>query len=143
MYEAGNMYFLEARPNTVSKDRGGKGAVTLINAEKKGCGSRMIISKQLEKDLQLEDKIQIALDADGSSFFLSKCIDEKEAFYSLRRLKKGDSNSRLVLYQKAVIQELTEKLGLNFDEVVSVTFYGVKYFEEEGTRVARIFLEEK
>ena len=49
MYEAGNMYFLEARPNTVSKDRGGKGAVTLINAEKKGCGSRMIISKQLEK----------------------------------------------------------------------------------------------
>ena len=58
-------------------------------------------------------------------------------------MKKGDSNSRLVLYQKAVIQELTEKLGLNFDEAVSVTFYGVEYFEEEGTRVARIFQEEK
>ena len=88
MYEAGNMYFLEGRPNTVSKDRGGKSAVTLINAEKKGCGSRMIISKQLEKDLQLEDKIQIALDADGSSFFLSKCIDEKESFLLFASFEK-------------------------------------------------------
>lgn len=135
--------FLEVAPTKAKNERGGKGAVTLINAEKKGCGSRMIISKQLEIDLELEDKIQIALNQDGCSFYLSKCIDEKEAFYHLCRLRKGDSNSRLVLYQKGVIQELTEKLGLEFDKKVSVTFRGVEYIEEDGIRVAKIFQEEE
>lgn len=131
--------FLEAEENTKRNNKAGAGALTIINASAKGNGMRIVFSKQLEEDLNLTEKVQLAVSKDGTSLYVGAELDTSQTSYSLRRLKKGDSSSKLVLYNSAVIKEITEKLNLSFEEHVGETFYGIEYLEIDGRKVAKIW----
>lgn len=131
--------FLEAEENTKRNNHTGAGVLTIINASAKGNGMRIVFSKQLEEDLSLTDKIQLAVSKDGKSLYVGAELDASQTCYSLRRLKKDESKSKLVLYNSAVIKEITEKLNLSFEDRVGITFYRIEYLEIENSRVAKVW----
>lgn len=135
------LVFLEAKESGRGSSRKGAGVLTIINASKTGCGTRIIFSKQLEEDLGLKDKIQIGITNDKKSLVVGENINESQPSYLLRRQKKGNESSRLILYNSSVIKEITEKMGLDFSEGISVTFYGIEYIEVNGEYVGRICQE--
>lgn len=131
--------FLKAEETSRKKLKKGKGAITIVNAERKNNGNRITFSKDIERDLKLDNEVQIAIAEDGSSLMIGAMFDEKQITYKLRRLKKGNSNSRLVLYNKKVVEEITEKMNLNFDETISITFYGIEYEETDNGLIAKVW----
>lgn len=132
--------FLEAE-NTNKAHKAGKGVATLVNAQRKKCGQRLVISAQLVNDLEIVDTVQILISNDGKSLLLGKNISEKATNYKTLLLNKDNPNGRRVLYNSAVVKEITRKMNLSFEETVSVTFYGVQYFEHEGKILAEISLK--
>lgn len=104
---------------------------------------RIVFSKQLEEDLNLTDKIQLAVSKDGKSLYVGAELDASQTCYSLRRLKKDESKSKLVLYNSAVIKEITEKLNLSFEDRVGITFCGIEYLEIDDSRVAKVWKGEE
>ena len=131
--------FLRAEETSREKLKRGRGAITIVNAEGKNNGNRIMFSKELEKDLELNNEVQIAIAKDGSSLMLGAMFDEEQTTYKLRRLKKGNSNSRLVLYNKKVVEEITEKMNLQFEDKVSITFYGIEYEETDNGLIAKVW----
>jgi hypothetical protein len=132
--------FLEAE-NTNKARKAGKGVATLVNAQRTGCGQRLVLSKQLQESLEIVDTIQILVSNDGNSLLLGTNISDKATNYNLRKIKKNNPNSKLVLYNSSVVNEITRKMHIPFEENVSVTFYGVEYFEHEGKTLAEITLK--
>lgn len=130
--------FLEAKDSATKLKKSEKGALTIVCADKKKCGNRILLSKQLESDLNLSGSIQICVSEDGESMLIASLLDKEQPLYNLKRLKKGDSSSRYVLYSAGVVHELIEKMNLDFSETVSFTFYDVKYHELNGLMVAQI-----
>lgn len=128
--------FIETKVNKKTVGTKNKGIVTIVNAEAKNCGSRLVISKELEESLSLRGQIQIAIANDGNSIMLGESIDKTKPLYSLRREKKDKSSSRYVLYGKDIIMELTDKLHLDFSNSVSYTFYDVEITEINDILVA-------
>ncbi len=131
--------FLIAEETSKEKQKKGKGIITIVNAERKNNGNRITFSKELQRDLKLSDEVQIAIAEDGSSLMIGVMLDEEQKTYKLRRLKKGNSNSRLVLYNKKVVEEITKKMNLQFENKVSITFYGIEYIETEKGLIARVW----
>ena len=131
--------FLIAEETSKEKQKKGKGIITIVNAERKNNGNRITFSTELQRDLKLSDEVQIAIAEDGSSLMIGVMLDEEQKTYKLRRLKKGNSNSRLVLYNKKVVEEITKKMNLQFENKVSITFYGIEYIETEKGLIARVW----
>lgn len=138
-----NISFLEAKETAKRNSSTGTGVLTIINASAKGNGTRILFSKQLEEDLEFTDNVQIATDKDGTCLYVGAELNSSQTSYKLHRLKKGDSNSRLVLYNSAVIKEISEKLNLSFEERVGVTFYGIEYLDMNGRKVAKVWKGEE
>lgn len=132
--------FLEAE-NTNKARKSGKGVATLVNAQRTGCGQRLVLSKQLQESLEIVDTIQILVSNDGNSLLLGTNISNKATSYKMRFLRANDPNSKLVLYNSAVVNEITRKMNLSFEETTSVTFYGVEFFDLEGKTVAELTLK--
>lgn len=132
--------FLEAE-NTNKARKAGKGVATLVNAQRTGCGQRLVLSKQLQESLEIVDTIQILVSNDGNSLLLGTNISDKATSYKMRFLKANDPNSKLVLYNSAVVNEITQRMHISFEEKISVTFYGVEFFELDGKTVAEISLK--
>ena len=132
--------FLEAE-NTNKSHKAGKGIASLINAQRTGCGQRLVLSAQLVNDLEIADTVQILISNDGKSLLLGKNISEKATNYKTLLLNKDNPKGRRVLYNSAVVNEITRKMNLSFEEKTTVTFYGVEYFEHEGKTVAEISLK--
>lgn len=132
--------FLEAE-NTNKSHKAGKGIASLINAQRTGCGQRLVLSAQLVNDLEIVDTVQILISNDGKSLLLGKNISEKATNYKTLLLNKDNPKGRRVLYNSAVVNEITRKMNLSFEEKTTVTFYGVEYFEHEGKTVAEISLK--
>lgn len=130
--------FLETKENLTKSQNSEKGALTIICADKKKCGNRIIISKQLESDLQLKGTIQFCVSEDGESMLVASLLDKEQPAYTLKRLKKDNASSRYVLYSAGVVHELIEKMNLDFSKTVSCTFYDVEYHDLNGTVVAQI-----
>jgi len=130
--------FLEAEESTKRIGNNEKGILTIVNTEHHG--KRLMISKQLEKDLKLEGKIQIAVANDGTCMLVGSLIEKNQNTFTLNRLKKGSESSRYVLYNKAVIDEITEKLKLDFSSKTTITFYGIEYMEYGDTTIAKVWL---
>lgn len=128
--------FIETKVNKKTVGTKNKGIATIVNAEAKNCGSRLVISKELEESLNLKGQLQIAIANDGNSIMLGESIDKTKPLYSLRREKKDKASSRYVLYGKDIIMELTDKLHLDFSNSVSYTFYDVELVEINDTLVA-------
>lgn len=133
--------YLVVEENATKSNMKGKGAITIVNAIKKKCGCRIIFSKQLEKDLELTDYIQFAFEEDIKCIIIGKCLNKDIPKYTLKRIKKNNPNSRLVLYSKPVILEICEKMNLNFDDRTTVTFYGIKYEETKNGIIAKVWEE--
>ena len=132
--------FLEAE-NTNKAHKAGKGIASLINAQRTGCGQRLVLSAQLVNDLEIVDTVQILISNDGKSLLLGKNISEKATNYKTLLLNKDNPKGRRVLYNSAVVNEITRKMNLSFEEKVSVTFYGVEFFDLEGKTVAELTLK--
>lgn len=133
--------FLEAE-NSNKAHTAGKGIISLVNAKRTGCGQRLVLSAQLINDLEILDTIQILISNDGNSLLLGKFISDKATSYKLRLLNKDKPQGKKVLYNSAVVNEITQKMKLSFEDTVSVTFFGIEYFEiEEGRTVAEITLK--
>lgn len=141
-FDLTNFNFLEAENNNKAH-KAGKGVLTLVNAKRTGCGQRLVLSKQLQEDLEIVDTIQILISNDGNSLLLGKNIYDKATNYKTLLLNKDKPNGRRVCYNSAVVNEITHKMNLSteFENTVSVTFYGVEYFEHEGKTVAEITLK--
>ena len=133
--------YLVVEQNTTKSNMKGKGAITIVNAIKKKCGCRIIFSKQLEKDLQLEDYIQFGFPKGNNYIVMGKKLDNNIPKYTLKRIKKNNPNSRLVLYSKPAILEICKKMNLNFDDRTTVTFYGIEYEETENGIIAKVWEE--
>lgn len=132
--------FLEAE-NTSKSHKAGKGVATLVNAQRTGCGQRLVLSAQLINDLEILDTVQILISNDGKSLLLGTNISDKATNYKLRLLNKDKPQGRKTLYNSAVVNEITHKMNLSFEDTVSVTFYGVEYFEHGGKTLAEITLK--
>ena len=130
--------FLEAE-NTNKSHKAGKGVATLVKSQHNGC--RFVLSKQLQNDLEITDSIQILISNDGNSLLLGTNISDKATSYKMRFLRANDPNSKLVLYNSAVVNEITQRMHISFEEKICVTFYGVEFFELEGKTVAELTLK--
>lgn len=131
--------FLEATNSSKINKSSEQGILTVVNASSSGCGMRLVISNRLREDLRLTDTIQIALSEDGKFLYVGKCISTEATNYRLRNIKKGNPNSKLVLYNSAVVQELSSKMQLDFSDKVSITFKGIRYLQENGEMIAKIW----
>lgn len=134
--------FLEAENNNKAH-KAGKGVLTIVNAQRTGCGQRLVISKQLQNQLQITESIQLLISDDGKFLLLGKNISDKATSYKMRLLKKDNPNSKLVLYNSAVVNEITKKMNLCFDETVSITFYGIELIAHGDTLLAKLSLQER
>lgn len=139
-FDLTNFNFLEAE-NTNKAHKAGKGVATLVNAQRTKCGQRLVISAQLVNDLEIVDTMQILISIDGKSLLLGKNISEKATNYKTLLLNKDNPKGRRVLYNSAVVNEITRKMNLSFEEKTSITFYGVEIFELEGKAVAELTLK--
>lgn len=133
------LFYLKAQDSAKSTNMKGKGVITVVNALEKNCGCRITFSKQLEKDLELEDSIQFGFPKGNDYIVIGKVLNEEMPKYTLKRLKKNNPNSKLVLYNKEVVLEICKILKLNFDETSSITFYGIDYEETEKGLVAKVW----
>lgn len=133
------LYYLVAQDSAKSTNMKGKGVITVVNALKKKCGCRITFSKQLEKDLGLEDNVQFGFPKNNAYIVIGKVLNEEMPKYTLKRLKKNSPSSRLVLYNKEVILQICERLGLDFDETISITFYGIEYEETDNGLIAKVW----
>lgn len=132
--------FLEAE-NTTKSHKAGKGIISVVNAKRTGCGQRLVLSPQLINSLEILDTVQMLISNDGKSLLLGTNISDKATNYKLRLLNKNKPQGARILYNSAVVNEITRKMNLSFEETVSVTFYGVELFEHEGRTVAEITLK--
>lgn len=148
-YNVSNSFsFLEAKGAETRKSPR-KGVLTIIqsekrdkeNGKKKSNGVRILFSKQLEQDLQLSEQIQIGITHDKKTLVLGAMLDPSKTFYNLKRVKKDNIKSKLVLYNSAAVKEIIAKMELDFSERVSITFYGVEYFEDEKGIYAKVWRE--
>lgn len=133
------LYYLVAQDSAKSTNMKGKGVITVVNALKKKCGCRITFSKQLEKDLELEDSIQFGFPKSNDYIVIGKVLNEEMPKYTLKRIKKNNSNSKLVLYNKEVVLQICERMGLNFNKTTSITFYGIEYEETDNGLIAKVW----
>lgn len=141
-YNYSDWSFLKSDSNKHKKAIAGKGVLSIINADQTKGGARIRFSKQLEEDLDLSDTVQIALADKGTALVIGVDLDATKPMYRLCREKKGNTNSRLVLYNTSVVREVTQRMKLDFSACVSVTFYEIEYVEDDGTIAAYIRKEE-
>lgn len=116
-----------------------KGAMTVVNDINNGHGFRIILSKQLEKDLNLTDSLQLAISEDGKCLKIGVDIDQSKQAYLLRRANKKKANSKLIIYNKPLVEEITRRMDLDFSQCCSITFYGIEYLEERGQLFAIVW----
>lgn len=131
--------YLMAQDSAKKSNMKGKGVMTIINALDKKCGCRITFSKQLEKDLGLEDSVQFGFPKNNSYIAVGKVLNEEMPKYTLKRLKHNNPKSKLVLYNKEVILQICERMNLKFNETTSVTFYGIEYEDTEKGIVAKVW----
>lgn len=110
-----------------------KGLISIINSKRNG--KRLQCSSELTNKLDLEDSVFIV--SDGQSIVMSKYpLIENSSSYNL---KDGDSGKK-ILYCAPLVVEISDILGLNFDDCVSRTLSDVEYGEdiEQGISYAVI-----
>ncbi len=97
-----------------------KGLISIINSKRNG--KRLQCSSELTNKLDLEDSVFIV--SDGQSIVMSKYpLIENSSSYNL---KDGDSGKK-ILYCAPLVVEISDILGLNFDDCVSRTLSDVEY----------------
>lgn len=133
------LFYLKAQDSAKSTNMKGKGVITVVNALEKKCGCRITFSKQLEKDLKLEDSVQFGFPKDNSYIAIGKVLNDAMPKYTLKRIKKNNFKSKLVLYNKEVVLEICERMGLNFNKTTSITFYGIEYEETDNGLIAKVW----
>lgn len=100
-----------------------KGLISIINSKRNG--KRLLYSSELTNKLDLEDSVFIV--SDGQSIVMSKYpLIENSSSYNL---KDGDSGKK-ILYCAPLVVEISDILGLNFDDCVSRTLSDVEYGED-------------
>lgn len=100
-----------------------KGLISIINSKRNG--KRLQCSSELTNKLDLEDSVFIV--SDGQSIVMSKYpLIENSSSYNL---KDGDSGKK-ILYCAPLVVEISDILGLNFDDCVSRTLSDVEYGED-------------
>lgn len=117
------MIFLERKIRKKQSNR--KGVLSIVYSNK---NKRLVIAKQVEKDLNITDKVQIAITKDNQ-IIISKEIDKSKEYYSLLREKKNDEKSKLILYDAELISYIVEKFALDYSSRTSYTFYDILYKE--------------
>ena len=133
------LYYLAVQDSAKSKNMKGKGVITVVNALEKKCGCRITFSKQLEQDLGLEDSVQFGFPKSNDYIAIGKIMNEEMPKYTLKRVKKNNYNSKLVLYNKEVILQICKRMNLKFEGTTSITFYGIEYEETDNGLIAKVW----
>ena len=66
-------------------------------------------------------------------------MNEEMPKYTLKRVKKNNYNSKLVLYNKEVILQICKRMNLKFEGTTSITFYGIEYEETDNGLIAKVW----
>lgn len=115
--------------------KSGNGILTIVNSDKNG--NRILFSKQLEEDLCLTNgEVQILASKEKRALLIGAKLPNAQKAYTLRRLKRGDENSRFVIYNKSLMLAIAECLQIDFSECVAHTLYNVQYLEIEDSILA-------
>ncbi len=114
---------------SVSKTRSGKGYATVIKTEKNG--NRVTFSGEVIEKLKVSDNIHIGV-TDGK-LVLSGIVHNKLMSYKVK--KQG---SKSIVYSRSLVDAIVEKLNLDFNDKVSMTFTHIEYSEIDDTKIALI-----
>lgn len=132
---------LEAKNRTRSPRQSGTGVLTIINDVRKGNGHRIVFSKQIETDLGLSNEVQILASKEQRALLIGAKLPNAKHTYKLGRVSKKNPKSKFVIYNKPLVMELAETLGIDYSQGTSYTFYKVHYLEYEDSVIALIKME--
>lgn len=124
------MTALKAVPTNRNSNGKRKGVLVIVCSKKNG--KRLEILEPLVNELKLETEVQFGIIDKGL------VIGEKLPGITQKCSLKNSKNKKIV-YSSALVEEIIEKLGLDFSNKVSQTLTGVELQEYEGKMIARVY----
>lgn len=107
------------------------GVMSVVNSAKNG--SRTIISQQVHNNLQEPSSVQAGFIEDG--MVLGAYLGDEYTPFNLR--KQG---AKQVIYNKGLVEQITNHFGLDFSNRTSITFHSISYKKLNGQTIAIISL---
>jgi len=115
----------------ITKRKGGVGALTIVDSSINTNSYRAMIASEVIDRLGNPNTVQVGFG--NQAIAIGSYIGEGFTTFEL-----SDSGSKKVIYNKALVRQLIEFYRLDFKDRTSMTFYEVKYGEEDGNCIALI-----
>lgn len=109
------------------------GALSIVNAK---TGSRLVFSNKLIERIGNPERVQISYNENDKTIIVGQALGNKENYV----LKISGKKS--IIYCKALVEEITEALELDFNNRTSLTFDTVEYLENDEGQIAIIEIED-
>lgn len=107
------------------------GVMSVVNSAKNG--TRIVISQQVQHTLQEPSSVQVGFIEDG--MVLGAHIGDEYTSFNLRK-----HGAKRVIYNKGLVEQITNHFGLDFTNRTSITFHSVSYKKLNGQTIAIISL---
>ena len=115
-----------------SKWNAGPGVLSVINS--KSNSKRVSLSKDIMEYLDIEEEIQIGFLDD--KIIIGETLSEEDKSHRVRRSKhKG------IIYSSELVQEISDRFNLDFEDRVSITFYEAEHLKTEKGLIVAITID--
>ncbi|MGE7913248.1 hypothetical protein [Lysinibacillus xylanilyticus] len=121
--------FIPSNCKGINKATSTAGVLTIVNSQRNG--KRVVLSKELMKELNEPNEVQISYGSDAIA--IGADIPSNDNYLTLKTQK-----AKSVIYSSELVNEITVLYDLKFVGIVSQTFYQVQYQGEGTSRVAII-----
>ena len=106
------------------------GVMSVVSAKN---GTRIVISQQVQQNLQEPSSVQAGFIEDG--MVLGAHLGDEYTPFNLK--KQG---AKQVIYNKGLVEQITNHFGLDFSNRTSITFHSISYKKLNGQTIAIISL---
>lgn len=123
--------FQVSKSKGTRKDVGkGAGALSVVNSSN---GMRVTVGAAVYGEIGSPDKLQFAFSENEVAVFAS--LPDNDNYFEPRGKGKG---KKALIYSAGLVREMTERYSLDFEGISMLTFYDVRYVENNGVKIAII-----